>query len=262
MYNARIVYTALNRYNLGFSLGKVSCFINKKFKVKTNKSTIYSWILEYKKLCPIEKYREKIVEGKKNLIFKKRFNHINLNYEYMLHNLKLKLFVENKYFCLYSFLKRLEKGCPNVFFEIGKRCSNPTFKINVETSNKKNYACRAAAFSIKAAKENIDRHSFVENFMLINDKSTVACEVPVWYYDKKIGDGVTGHIDIIQIRNNTLYILDYKPNAKSDKKAAGQLYHYAKALSYRARLSIDKIVCAWFDKDIYFEFHPNNIDLK
>jgi hypothetical protein len=41
----------------------------------------------------------------------------------------------------------------------------------------------------------------VETFMLINDKATIACEVPVWYWEKEIYNGVTGHIDMLQVRN-------------------------------------------------------------
>ena len=37
--------------------------------------------------------------------------------------------------------------------------------------------------------------------MLINDKATIACEVPVWHWEKEIYKGVTGHIDMLQVRN-------------------------------------------------------------
>ncbi|HMA83261.1 MAG TPA: hypothetical protein VKP59_03435, partial [Candidatus Thermoplasmatota archaeon] len=47
---------------------------------------------------------------------------------------------------------------------------------------------------------------------------TVAVEVPVWYWEKRVGDGVTGHIDLLQIRNDMVYILDYKPKAAKEKK--------------------------------------------
>jgi len=55
--------------------------------------------------------------------------------------------------------------------------------------------------------------------MIINDKATIACEVPVWYWEKNIDNGVTGHIDMLQVRNDLVYILDYKPDAYKDKKA-------------------------------------------
>jgi len=42
----------------------------------------------------------------------------------------------------------------------------------------------------------------------------------------------------------------------NDGKATQQLYHYAVALSFRARVSLENIRCAWFDKDSYFEYNP------
>jgi ATP-dependent exoDNAse (exonuclease V) beta subunit len=110
------------------------------------------------------------------------------------------------------------------------------------------------AFSEKAAARNNQRHKYVEEFMLVNDTATVACEVPVWYWEKGIDEGVTGHIDLLQVRNDMVYILDYKPDAAKDRKAAGQLYHYAAALSFRTDIPFEQIRCAWFDKDDYFEF--------
>ena len=82
------------------------------------------------------------------------------------------------------------------------------------------------------------------------------------YYEKRINNGVTGHIDILQVRNNHVYILDYKPDAAKNSKAAGQLYHYALALSFRTKIPMDYIRCAWFDKDDYFEYAPSKINPK
>ena len=73
-----------------------------------------------------------------------------------------------------------------------------------------------------------------------------------------IDNGITGHIDILQVRNNFVYILDYKPHASKDKKAASQLYHYAVALSFRAKVPFEHIRCGWFDSQSYFEFSPKD----
>ena len=98
--------------------------------------------------------------------------------------------------------------------------------------------------------------------MLINDKATIACEVPVWYWEKNIDNGVTGHIDMLQVRNNKMYILDYKPNAVKEKKAPWQLYHYALALSFRTRMPLKQFRCAWFDQESYFEYDPTKTEVK
>ncbi len=197
-----------------------------------------------------------------NVLFTKQFEHENLDYFFMYHKYKLDTLVRNNFLGLARYITDFEKGCPDVFFKVGLRCSKPAFAVKVEAKKQVNLACKMAGFAVNAARKNIQRHKIVEKFMIINDAATVACEVPVWYWDKKIDAGITGHIDMIQVRNNLVYILDYKPNASKDKNAASQLYHYALALSYRAKLPLSSIRCAWFDKESYYEFRANKVCLK
>jgi hypothetical protein len=71
--------------------------------------------------------------------------------------------------------------------------------------------------------------------MLANDSVTVAIEVPIWLTERDItaleGEHrvelmprqgatervMTGHIDFLQVGNGALRILDYKPNACTNK---------------------------------------------
>ena len=255
----RVIYYALNYYNFGYSLEESSKLVNRQFKIKTGKSTIHSWVNEFKDLCPISNMRKDFSDYD-DVLFVKRFEHENLDYEFMYHKYKMKTLKEEMFPDLTKYIYRFEKGCPNVFFEVGERCSKPRFEVTVKAKKKTNLACRMAGFAVQAAKNNYERHKMVERFMLINDKATIACEVPVWYWEKKLDNGVTGHIDILQVRNDKVYILDYKPNASKDRKAPWQLYHYALALSFRAKISLGNIICAWFDECAYFEFSPTKID--
>ncbi len=66
---------------------------------------------------------------------------------------------------------------------------------------------------------------------------------------------LTGHIDVLQIRNGSIHILDYKPNARREKPIT-QLMVYALALSRRTGLRLYDFTCAWFDEHDYFEFYP------
>ncbi len=81
--------------------------------------------------------------------------------------------------------------------------------------------------------------------MLANDSVTVAIGVPIWLtetdiaaLERKYGvelvprDGnqdraITGHIDFVQVRNGAVHILDYKPDARTNKPIA-QLTIYAR----------------------------------
>ena len=105
--------------------------------------------------------------------------------------------------------------------------------------------------------------------MLLADDSTLAVEVPVYLtpedvaYFQSRGFNldfepalITGHIDILQIRNGSVYILDYKPEARKQKRAHVQLTIYALALSRRANIPLETITCAWFDDKDFLEFCP------
>jgi len=72
---------------------------------------------------------------------------------------------------------------------------------------------------------------------------------------------VTGHIDLLQLRNGILHILDYKPQAHKEKPIA-QLTLYALALSRLTGLRLFHMKCAWFDEQRYFEFFPLHVVYK
>lgn len=257
----QVIYHALNCYHLGYTFGESSKQVNRKFKVNTSKSTIHFWIHEFQDFCPISSMRKSFT-GYENVLFTKSFEHENLDYLFMYHKYKLDILARERFPGLARYITGFEHGCPDVFFEVGERCSKPMFNVQVKTRRQVNLACKMAAFAIQAAKKNLERHKLVERFMLINDTATIACEVPVWYWDKKVDAGVTGHIDMIQVRNNLVYMVDYKPNASKNKKAANQLYHYASALSYRTKIPLGNIRCAWFDEESYYEYAPSNANVK
>ncbi len=96
--------------------------------------------------------------------------------------------------------------------------------------------------------------------MLINDSSTVACEVPVWLFEKNLNASICGHIDILQIRNGLVYVLDFKPDAAFEnvQKVASQLFFYASGLSFRTGIRLENFRCAWFDDRVYYEFSPKD----
>jgi ATP-dependent exoDNAse (exonuclease V) beta subunit len=106
--------------------------------------------------------------------------------------------------------------------------------------------------------------------MLANDSTTVAVEVPVWLARDDIatlerehgirllsegGRSITGHIDFLQVRNGAVHILDYKPDARTNKPIA-QLTVYALALSRLTGIKLFDIKCAWFNENEYCEFFP------
>jgi len=72
---------------------------------------------------------------------------------------------------------------------------------------------------------------------------------------------ITGHIDFVQLKFGSVYVLDYKPNA-SKVDAVSQLFVYAVALSIRTGIWLRNFRCAWFDENEYYEFAPSDIVLR
>ena len=113
--------------------------------------------------------------------------------------------------------------------------------------------------------------------MLANDSVTIAIEIPIWLTESDIvalerehhielaaPDGaapraITGHIDFLQVRNGCVHILDYKPDARTNKPIA-QLAIYALALTRLVPgLKLFDIKCAWFNEHEYCEFFPRTL---
>jgi hypothetical protein len=72
---------------------------------------------------------------------------------------------------------------------------------------------------------------------------------------------ITGHIDLVQIRNGQVHIMDYKPNAQKEQPI-DQLTLYAMALSRLTGMRLFEFKCAWFDENNYFEFFPLHVLYK
>jgi ATP-dependent exoDNAse (exonuclease V) beta subunit len=137
---------------------------------------------------------------------------------------------------------------------------------------KENFATRTAALVLPAVGDNRLRHETLQRFMLANDSVTVAVEIPIWLTAADIDAleveyGIhlfppahsqrvlTGHIDFLQVRNGAVHILEYKPDARTNKPIT-QLTLYALALTRLAGLRLFDIKCAWFNEEQYCEFFP------
>jgi hypothetical protein len=62
----------------------------------------------------------------------------------------------------------------------------------------------------------------------------------------------------VQVRNGAVHILDYKPDARTNRTFA-QLTIYALALTRLAGLRLFDIKCAWFNENQYCEFFPRTV---
>jgi hypothetical protein len=62
----------------------------------------------------------------------------------------------------------------------------------------------------------------------------------------------------IGLLNGAVHILDYKPDARTNKPIA-QLTVYALALSRLTGIKLFDIKCAWFNENEYCEFFPRTL---
>ncbi|MBI2459578.1 MAG: PD-(D/E)XK nuclease family protein [Parcubacteria group bacterium] len=80
--------------------------------------------------------------------------------------------------------------------------------------------------------------------------------------DDELPKLITGHIDLLQVRNGAIHILDYKGEGAAKARPIEQLTLYALALSRLTGLRLFHFKCAWFDENDYFEFFPLHVVYK
>lgn len=280
-YPLNLILKALSLRNLGYSQSQIQKLL--KTNQKPSQKTISNWISEFKIITTFNRLRPEAKQHyqPENIIEKYEFLHNNLNYKFQLHNFKLKYLTNNneKLQRLNLYLNKIPTSdFPHHIFkpnpEIERksdRASQSNFKIlNINPLQKQNLANKLCSLALNLARTNKERHQSIQDFFIVNDSTTIATEVPIYlthddllYFNSRnfnlnpndFSTPVTGHIDILQIRNNLIHILDYKPNAKKEQPIE-QLTIYALALASKTKLPLTLFKCAWFDEDNYYEFFP------
>ena len=276
-YPIKIILNSISSYNLGRTLQQTK----ENLHIEATLPTISSWLNKYRDILTYARLRKHAIKLYKpnNIIHKQTLNHIQ-PYTFKYHKAKLNLLLkENPQFAaLKDYIEKISaKDFPHHIFTYPnqnnrQRASQLKFThLEISHIQKQNQANKLAKLALNLAKDNKQRHEAIQNFMLINDSTTIAVEIPVYltnwdsgYYRNQKGfifplnnykTPITGHIDILQIRNGLLHILDYKPDAKSQNPLE-QLTIYAVALSRKLNLPLYYFKCAWFDESNYFEFFP------
>jgi transposase-like protein len=262
-YQEQLILDTLSTYNKGYTLSQTTQKINKQYKTHITPSTIHRWIHEHKDTCTYSHLRTLLQKNHppENIITSKTFLYKGLAYNFKYHTGKL-AHLGADFPTLISYIKRFEHGCPAFFQGIQERCSKHHLSTTppqiIGSKQKPQRISTLAALALSGRPASTARHSHVETFLLINDNATIAVEVPVWFWEKQPGYGIAGHIDLIQINDDHITILDYKPDACKQNlhNVISQLYLYARGLSFRTNISLDKIRCAWFDEHDFYEFEP------
>jgi hypothetical protein len=294
-YPLRMILSALTDYDIGYTLEQTAARLNKKTKRTVSPSTIAAWLEEYKQHCTYRRLRAKgrTRFPATQTIRSIKLYHRQV-YAYAYHRPKLDFLragmLDDKragsagstarFAPVGDFLEAIPTVCSHDLFTRDEdpkaRASqaHPPFAdvAHAIVNRKENAATETAALIIPAVGNNKLRHETLQRFMLANDSVTLAVEIPIWLTENDIdaierqyaielaprtgaGRAITGHLDFLQVRNGAVHILDYKPDAQTNKPIA-QLTIYALALSRLTGIKLFDIKCAWFNEHEYCEFFP------
>lgn len=287
-YPLKLIMDALSLYNRLNPAEKIPEIIKEKYGIPITSRIISDWLKEYGQYIPFLRMREFAAKkyDKKELIEETKLFHQQV-YSFKYHRAKLDLILNEefrhyRFKPLKEFLELITAECPNQIFQnSNKRASEYKNLFNldqVKVIPKINAAVKTANFVTQAISNNKLRHQVLQDFMLSNDSVTVAVETPllmgaddIRHYRHELnynvpielddGQYITGHADFIQVRNGSIYLMDYKPSADKEKPI-DQLTIYALALSRLTGIRLYHMKCAWFDEEHYYEFFPLHVVYK
>jgi hypothetical protein len=280
-YPLKVIIEAVMLYYRGETRQRVAARIRERFGIHVPSWTLSAWLAEYRVLTTYARLRTQGCHQFRphQLVLSTRLHHKQV-YMFRTHRGKLAAILNHpthtRFHPIATYLTEMAKACPHHLFHAEHRASSTkgAFDLtSVAITEKQNLAARIAGLILQTVTHNKRRHDELQRFMLTTDSVTVAVEVPIYltpedisHMQQQLGFHIpldtdttlTGHIDVLQIRNGAIHILDYKPNAHREKPIA-QLMIYALALSRRTGLKLYDFVCAWFDEQHYFEFYPLHV---
>ena len=255
-YSLKVILYTLESYNRGYPVKQVKTLTGKKYRYSPPTRTIYSWINRYKDILTMLKLRKKYNVHPDELITTHRFQHQQI-YPFTYHNLKLNLY-SKKLPQLRRYINWIERSLPTKMFLSGPRASSMEIDHTLKPKQKNSIIPKLTKLALATSQKPKSAHETVEQFFLINDSTTVCTELPVFSNPKEIDSlnintPLTGHIDIVQIKYDKLYILDYKPNLRHPEQYISQLQLYKKAVHKRTTIPEENIIPCVFNEYGYYE---------
>ncbi len=168
---------------------------------------------------------------------------------------------------LQNFLYLAMTACPHAYFKEGPRSSKLKVALPITLTPVLGHeVSQLAAAALEWSHEKTP-HAKVQNFMLERDDKTIAIEVPLWLTPEEMKSyasffgttaSLTGHIDVLRMEDNKVWVWDFKPHASKEKYAQTQVYFYALMLSLRTGLPMDSFRCGYFDEKVAYLFMPSD----
>jgi transposase-like protein len=188
-YPLRIVLDAITLYDLGYSLTETAAKLRTRHGRQIARSTIATWLHDHEALTTYERLR---AAGRRLFPPPQTIRSVKLHhrqvYKFQYHRSKLDLLRQGREHRrlapLADFLELIPLQCPHELFRESERASQATLAaINTAhliVNHKENAATAMAALVIPTIGDNRLRHEALQRFMLVNDSTTLAVEVPIW----------------------------------------------------------------------------------
>jgi len=238
------ILEAMTAYNRGYSLEETSRRLSSRHGHTLSPATISRWLAAHPSLTTYRRLRAPGLKLFKppQIIRTVKLYHRQV-YEFAYHRAKLAFLRDGtlddrrsgdaRFAPLADFIEQVPHVCPHDLYQRddGARGSQlaPGFLIQdrLTVVEKQNIATDTAALIIPSVGSNYDRHPKLQRFMLANDSTTFAVEVPIWLVEDDIAAleemygltivprqevrsangrtshkprSITGHIDFLQAR--------------------------------------------------------------
>tara|TARA_Y100000310_G_scaffold291367_1_gene319270 strand:+ start:1055 stop:1687 length:633 start_codon:yes stop_codon:yes gene_type:complete len=205
-----------------------------------------------------------------------KLNH-GLDYFYRIHTDRLMELAHNGLSSLQQYLSDVSVSCHKDIFQSGPRSSSLRFDLGIETQEVEGHKISKLA-GLAAGNYLGTPHDKVQACALDTDQNSICVEVPIWLKQNDLvgvpvrqeilnriftdGEVLTGHIDLLAIDGNSVWVWDFKPNAHKERYASTQVFFYALMLAKRTKLSLEKFKCGYFDEKRAYLFKPDLSVLK
>ena len=291
-----MILSALTDYDIGFTLEETAARLKKKTHRNVSPSTIASWLEEYKRHCSYRRLRAQGLSRfpANQTIRTIKLYHRQI-YSFAYHRPKLdflragvlddKRKGDTRFAPLADFLERVPTDCPHELFSregdpkaprlAGRQQPSPTpptpsstsgrtprpkpphssFRPSAITSSATRRFSASCSRTIPSPSPSRFRSGFASTTSPPSRRGGGSASLPKSGHSERV---ITGHIDFLQVRNGAIHILDYKPDATTNKPFA-QLTIYALALSHLTGIPLFDFKCAWFNEHQYCEFFPRTI---
>ncbi len=235
------ILDAITLYDRGHTLEETVARISSRFGHRVAPSTISRWLSEHPALTTYRRLRDRgrHLFTPAQVIRAHKLYHRQV-YDFAYHRAKL-AFVRDgtldakrtataastaRFAGVADFLEAVPTSCPHDLFrrEDGARSSQVDPFVDstrLLIMQKQNAATEMAALILPTVGTNYERHPKLQRFILANDSTTIAVEVPIWLTQSDIaaiqaahrirllpdrpgGGALTGHIDFLQVRNGAV----------------------------------------------------------